>query len=88
MNGTIADPHNPRLGIWQTLIKLMGGSHCIVCQLEGSSFDVVRAALPIGKSLQSCRDFLLRLAGVPETRKSHHHGGQILLCCSGVVELS
>jgi hypothetical protein len=42
MNGTIADPHNPRLGIWQTLIKLSRGYHRIVRKLEGSGFDVNR----------------------------------------------
>jgi hypothetical protein len=40
MNGTIADPHNPGLGIWQTLIKLSRSYHRIVRKLEGSGFDI------------------------------------------------
>jgi hypothetical protein len=42
MNGTVANPHNPRLGIWQTLIKLSSRSHRIVCKLEGSGFNIDR----------------------------------------------
>jgi hypothetical protein len=42
MNGTIADPHNPRLCIWQARIKLSGSSHRIVCKLEGSGFNIDR----------------------------------------------
>lgn len=36
---------------------------------------------------QSCHVFLLRLEGAPETHKFHHPVEQILLGCSGVVEL-
>jgi hypothetical protein len=42
MNGTVADPHNPRLCIWKTLIKLSGSNHRIVRNFKRSGFDVDR----------------------------------------------
>jgi hypothetical protein len=47
MNGTIADPHNPRLGIWQTLIKLSGSNHRVVRQFKSSSLNVNRHDFPM-----------------------------------------
>jgi hypothetical protein len=88
MDRLVADSYYPGLGVWAAIEAFLGGGHGVVGEFKVAGFDVVHEVLPQGKSPRFCRCCLFQLGGVSEFRKSRHPGGQILLCCSGVGELS
>jgi hypothetical protein len=83
--GTNAD--NPNLSVRVTGFEAIAGSNFTGIDFKGSGFEVVRAALPIGKSPQSCPHFRPRLAAEGWIHRALARVELTLLYYIGVVEL-
>jgi hypothetical protein len=78
----MSNPNYPRLGIGVSI----DCHHRRIVNLKRPTLNIDCHYL--ATFAQRCHGqiaFFLNLADVLEIHKSHHHVGQILLCCSGVV---